>query len=231
MKAINQKVKTVMIMGLAGLFFWACEEPRPKDDEPVMVDAPKQIISIEQAKQMYETYSERRVPIIKEYEGLNSDSTEFAPTRLGEYDYDTLKQYLAYIESEAKEAGVEINKLRFYFVNYPDAEKFDDGKPVQFPRQNSFFLVPTLKRDGADYAFLTDDDGQGNRVAVLVKDRIRSRERQQNTSGYLGGKPAFGPGMLAINPYFQGGGDGERSLVFNESHVIPPPPQDTDFDD
>jgi hypothetical protein len=231
MKSTNRTFNIVSLLTFVVVLFSACEEPKPKDDEPILVEAPKQIISIEQAKQMYDTYSERRIPIIKEYEGLNNDSTEFMPTRLAEYDYETLKQYLSYIENEAREAGVEINKLRFYLVNYPDAEKFDDGTPVKYPRQNSFFMVPTLKRDGGDYAFLTDDDGQGNRVAVLVKDRVRRSGRQQNTTGYRMRKPALGRGMLAINPYFQDGGDGEHSLVFNEAHVIPPPPQDTDFDD
>ncbi|MAN59644.1 MAG: hypothetical protein CMC08_07395 [Flavobacteriaceae bacterium] len=232
MAALFRNSKYLYLFCITAFFLVGCENQVPKEEEPVPVEAPKQVIPLAQAKQLYDTYTERRVPIIKEYEAANGDSTEFTPTRLGEYDYETLKRYLAYIEYEAKTAGVEISKMRFYFVNYPDAKKFDDGSPVPFPKQNTFFLVPTMKKDGNDYAFLTDDDANGNRVAVLVKDRVGRLGGEQRVPGKIGKTAGWSGGMLSINPSFQDEGEGEHSLILNESHVIPPPPDaETDFDD
>ena len=64
-----------------------------------------------------------------------------------------LKKYMAYIENEAKLAGEELSTLRFYFANYPDQDKFPDGKEVVHRRQNSIMMSPTVKRNDKDYIF------------------------------------------------------------------------------
>jgi len=215
--------------------FIACEE---KTDPPTQgnVEAPKEIISIAQAKEMYDAYTDRRVPIIREFEGPNQDSTQFEPTRYGHYDYETIKNYLAYIEHEAELAGVEISGLRFYFSNYPDKQEFQDGKPVKYPKQNSFFIMPTMKKDGGDHGFITTGAANGARTAVLIKDRIAEMDnairKQQGFYKQYTNSTNFAPNFLMIRPYFQGDDTvgGDKSLVLNESNLIPPPPQNTDMD-
>lgn len=230
------------------LILVACEEPI--DPEPPNTNPPDQIVSVGQAKQMFDAYSNRRVPIIKRYEETVVDSTqEFYPTRFGEYDYETVKKYLAFIESEAALANVKIDGLRFYLTNYPNASTFEDGTPVKFPRQNSFVLVPTTEVDGEQQGFITRTTADGGRTVVLIKDWLQEQftpQDQQNkeddaprqigalqTGGYAG---SIKPQLLFINPVTGiaspvAAGD-DISLILNEINLTPPPPdQDTDFDD
>tara|TARA_R110002049_G_scaffold355_1_gene2090 strand:+ start:2154 stop:2861 length:708 start_codon:yes stop_codon:yes gene_type:complete len=235
MRKIN---KNLVLLLFAFTTLISCEEPVHQSPNE-SVDPPKQIISVSQAKEMYDSYEKRRIGIIKDYEGPNPDGTEFEPTRYGWYDYETIKQYIAYIDQEAKEAGVKISGLKLYFSNYPDADNFEDGSPVAYKKQNSFFIVPTLNENGNHRAFITADDGHGGRTPVLVKNRIRdlSKARSQGRLDYLDSKKKYysvlHPRMLLLNFSFQDDDneDGDRSLVLNEASLVPPPPQDTDMDD
>ena len=108
---------------------------KPKAEEKPEVQAPAQIVQIDQAKSMYDNYSVRRVPMIQHYEDSinrgdgdgkkkqqkmkNQEATlkPFDVARFVAYDYKTIKQYMDYIEQEADAAGVEISTLRLYFSN------------------------------------------------------------------------------------------------------------------
>lgn len=225
----------------------ACEEP--VDSEPPNTQQPAQIVSVGQAKQMFDAYSDRRVPIIKRFEQKEDSTQEFYPTRFGEYEYDTMKNYMAFIESEAALAKVKIGGLRFYFMNYPASATFDDGTPVKYPRQNSFILLPTTEVDGEQQGFITRATADGGRTVVLIKDWLREesnpngqQNKKNNTSKQIGilqtGEyvGSMKPQLLFINPItgiaspVQVGKD--VSLILNESNLRPPPPnKNTDFDD
>lgn len=237
-------VKSSWLLALSMLL--ACEEhvdPQPPNTQP-----PSEIVSVRQAKQMFDSYSNRRIPIIKRYEETVVDTTaEFHPTRFGEYDYETMKNYMAFIESEAALANVEIGGLRFYLTNYPKATAFSDGEPVRYPRQNSFIIVPTTQVDGEQQGFITRVTADGGRTMVLIKDWLLEnqpenlRVKPNRTSKETGAVPkeenlgSLKPQLLFINPFTGSampvmGGD-DISLILNESNLRPPPPdQDTDFD-
>jgi|GEM_PF-793710 len=238
--------RSTWLIALFSMLF-ACEEH--VDPQPPNTQSPDQIVSVGQAKQMFDSYSKRRVPTIKRYEETMVDSTkEFHPTRFGEYDYETMKNYMAFIESEAALAKVSIGGLRFYLTNYPNASKFDDGEPVKYPRQNSFIIVPTTEIDGVQHGFITRATADGGRTIVLIKDWLlenqpdNERGKPQETPKQTGaltkqeGLGSLKPQLLFINPItgaampIQVGGE-DISLIFNESNLKPPPPdQDTDFD-
>jgi hypothetical protein len=167
MKHTKRAVATVLFAFLILGSFTNCEEKKKEqegDDDPKeeeVVDPPEQIVSLEQAKETYDNYSERRVGLIEESERPKEDGSKFEATRYTYYDYGTIKQYLAYIEQEAKQAGVEISSLRFYFSNYPDSTSFADGREVIHPRQNSIFLIPATEKEGLEYPFILEDkDGK-----------------------------------------------------------------------
>ncbi|QIE58168.1 hypothetical protein G5B37_00890 [Rasiella rasia] len=247
MKTLRKSIQFTAIALLAVSFLVGCEEHQTP---PVNDDPPRELISVEQAKEMFDTYYERRVTLIRTYEEGVDSTREFHPTRFGEYDYATVKQYMAFIESEAKLANVEIGGLRFYLTNYPNANEFNDGTAVKYPRQNSFVLVPTTVVDGKQRGFITRVNSTGGRDVVLVSDLVQGgqddEETQENQSvqeskvtglntqkaGYGAAKPKF----LYINAMMganmsQNPGD-LVSLLLNESNLVPPPPQeDTDFDD
>ncbi|QGY44364.1 hypothetical protein GM418_12065 [Maribellus comscasis] len=240
MRIIKMKVTGLLFLLLITLFFSACRQTTPK---PEPVKAPEQIISLETAREMYNTYSERRVPIIRAYEKeQNSNDEEFNPTRSGWYDFRTIKQYIAFIEQEAEAAGVEISGLQFYFANYPDRTKFEDGTPVTYPRKNSFFIVPTLKVEGKDYGFYTAESEDGERQAVLINERAKivtdklQKFDKHNESGSIANKTGQANSIFSYVGFSSGSGfsaanasPGQRSLILNESNLVPPPNQ-TDFD-
>lgn len=200
---------------------------RQTEKEPAVVEAPEQIISLEQAQTMYKNYSERRSPLIQRYEdSINTrtkDTTGFDVARYVYYDYATIKQYLAYIEQEAKMAGVSISTLRFYLSNYPDQAAFGDGKPVKHPRQNSIMILPTLKQGGEDYGFLTRDDSEGKRVPVLLNGQLQPYSpeglgglSEHSSKMYAGMLPEP---LISTNMALQGG----KSTILNEGSGAPPP--------
>lgn len=215
-----QNINPLLLLFSFSLFLFSCQEPVTQT-EPDYEGPPKgHIISVERAQQMYDAYSQRRVPIIQEYEGsIVSDSTKFTPTRYAEYDLETIKQYIAYIEHEAKEAEVEIKTLRFYLSNYPNSDKFPNGDVVKYPRRNSFFVVPTMAFDGENVGFSVEEI-DGKYRAVPIKKRSETPNKMQdsikterNEAGFFIGSSAAILGS-------------ESSLILNDSNIMPPPGSD-----
>lgn len=209
-----KKIRRYLAVLLAMLFFIfgfiGCTDTKTKSD---IVRAPQKIISIEKAKEMYDVYSNNTVPMFKEIKAKLND-TAFEPTRYGWYDYKTIKQYLAFIEQEAKQSGVEISGLQFYFTSYPDKEKFSDGSPVKYPGKNSFFIIPTMNTEGKDYGFYTVINNKGVKQAMLVKDKIQQLRSMKAMSTNISTDSTAG----------------EQSLIINESNLVQPPNPDTDFE-
>lgn len=175
-KTTNQ----LLLLLFVNLMLFSCQDPSTHN-EPPYEGAPKgYIISTEQAGEMYDAYSQRRVPIIKKYEdSIVSDGSKFEPTRYAEYDLETVKQYIAYIEHEANQANVDIKTLRFYLSNYPNSDKFLNGDPVKYSRKNSFFVVPTMDVSGKNVGFSIEETG-GKYSAVPINRRPQTQERNQN---------------------------------------------------
>ncbi len=205
----------------------SAEENNAKTAE---VEPPEQIISIEEAQDMYKNYTDRRAPLIQKFEdSINmsqKDTSKFDVARYTYYDYKTIKQYLEYIEQEAAKAGVEISTLRFYYSNYPDKATFSDGSEVIHPRQNSFFIQPTLNENGEEYGFYTEDGEEGEKRAVLLNGQmeifgpdgmgIRAGNDTRAYAGFIGG--------ISTRPS-SNFSNGNGSLVLNHGGAAPPPYQ------
>ena len=218
----------MLLFAILGFTLSSCEDKGPKGEE--YKGAPEQIISAEQAKKIYDTYTERRVGLIKAYEEDSAQGgKEFHPTRSGWYDYETIKQYMAYIEHEAKLAGVEISGLRFYFANYPETAQFKDDRMKEYPRHNTFFIMPTMSLDGEDMGFITTGKPDGERKAVLIRDRVLKMTGNRDTTVYRKEKQGVDPKMMVM-PLMLQEGDEERSLILNEAGLTPPPPTKSEFD-
>jgi len=157
------------------------------------------IIFPDKARTLYGNYEDRRAGIIQDYEDSidrekdgkqqqkqqnqnqtgenNADANrgKFKVARYVSYEYEDLKKYLAYIENEAKLSGEKLTTMRFYFANYANEQKFEDGEPVLHPRQNSIMMSPTVNRDGQDYIFYTEDSVDGKRRIVLLNNEFQKR--------------------------------------------------------
>ncbi|MCL6265139.1 hypothetical protein [Flagellimonas myxillae] len=216
----NTKKVTIPLMALVFLILASCQqqkkqqetEPAPAETQE-MVKPPEGIISLEESKSLYDNYTENRAGIIQDYEVQRGEGFEAA--RFSSFDYATIQQYMAYIEQEAKSAEVDISSLRLYFANYPDKEDFPNGKKIVHPRQNSIFIVPTMKVDGQDYGFYIGADGK----AKLIKDAVGAKGMGSTTEkqkAYASFAPNFSPAAL------QGGG----SLNLNRGQSGPPPNPD-----
>ena len=162
---------------LSGLLLVSCgEKPTVHPDDeggnpPIIVEAPRNIIPVQEAENMYHRYGTERVPLIEASVNIDKEGNPIPPedpnyvqaTRSLSMDYTALKQYLAFIEQEAKNSKTDISGLRIYFSKYPSGK--NDSRA-------SVFLNPIMEygkkgdlRD--DVSFAIQRDG-GKSIAVPV---------------------------------------------------------------
>ena len=171
---------------------------------------------------MYSNYSERRLPLIQKYEdSINREKgvdKKFDVARYVSYDYATIKQYLAFIEEEAKKADVEISTLRFYLSNYPDKPVFNAKDSVLHPRQNSIILSPTLKKGDKNYLFYVENTGKSTKPILLsdsfgeIKGFGLNKIKQKSHASIIPNFTKPNTSMFS-----------ETSLTMNRGHSAPPP--------
>lgn len=196
------------------------EEYQTLKTNPV-VDPPSNIISLEQADAIYTNYGTHRVAVIENYETKERAPEEkFQASRFVDFDYQMIKDYIAFVDQEAAKAGVKkVSKLRMYFANYPNEKKFPDGKEVVHQRQNSIFLLPTMPINGGDFGFYIGDDGE----AKLITDWQSER---QDGIGYLSNKTEKNHASLVPTFYTGSSLSGGQSLTLNYGNAGPPPRTD-----
>lgn len=185
---------------------------------PIEVLAPSNIISLEDANSTYDNYTKHRINLITSYETQKRVPQEkFEPARFVDFDYEMIKDYIAYVDQEAKKAGVKkVTKLRMYFANYPNEKKFKDGKEVVHPRQNSIFITPTLEKNGGNYSFYIGNDGKPELIidwkAEIQKEvgLIRTKQQTQEAS-------------IVSNFFTNNAIYSYQSLILNRGNNGPPP--------
>ncbi|MFS4417202.1 hypothetical protein [Maribacter sp. 2307ULW6-5] len=220
-----------LILGLLTLLPTACKQASEKDKgnganptDGEIVPAPKDIISLAEAQVLYTNYSEHRAVPITAYEAeQRSAENTFEPARFVDFDYATLKQYMEYVEQEARKAGVkEITSLRHYFANYPENGELAKGEKAGQTGKNTIFIVPTMVHNGREQGFYIDANGK---AAPIRKSNAVSPNGLGKNHGNKTDKKAhagwFPTAKSAMPP--QGG----KSLALNRGHSGPPP--HTDF--
>ncbi|MGB5691406.1 MAG: hypothetical protein WBM43_02255 [Flavobacteriaceae bacterium] len=228
----NFKNVLSLILFTASLTFISCGErsAEVKNSQMAEVDPPEQIISLEEAQTMFKNYTDRRVPLIQKYEDSvnisQRDTSKFDVARYTYYDYKTIKQYLEYIEQEAAKAGVEISTLRFYYSNYPKKGTFPDGSEVLHPRQNSFFIQPTLNEKGEEYGFYTEDSGEGSEKRAVLLNGQMELFGPDGVGIRVGNNTRAYAGFIGVNTVAPASASySNGSLVLNHGHAAPPPYQ------
>ncbi|MBT8298943.1 MAG: hypothetical protein KJO52_11485 [Maribacter sp.] len=203
---------------------YSCNEQgkKPQTEDQPIIKAPDNIISLGQADSIYNNYSKHRVSVIEGYEMKERAPEEnFKASRFVDFDYQMLKDYIAYVDQEAKNAGVQkVKTMRLYFANYPNKDNFPDGKKVIHKRQNSIFMLPTLDKGGENYGFYVGADGKAKLIIDWKTQNNKGmgfNEEPINKS-YAG----FIPNNFALNSNLQGG----KSLTLNYGGSGPPPKTD-----
>ncbi len=77
---------------------------------------PKEIININQVGNLYNRYQIRADQI----DSIESSIPDFEAARAITFEYQEIKNYLAYIEKNSVEANIRISGLRVYFGKYPN---------------------------------------------------------------------------------------------------------------
>ncbi len=244
MKYYGKKFTTPLLLAMTLVGISGCNTKIDREiPAAAVVDAPKQIIAVDEAKGFYDDYSKRRVPLIQRYEDsinrarandkmqqmrqqedaskaqAEAEPAQFDVARYVYYDYATIKQYLEYIEQEAKLANVEISTLRLYFSNYPDDPQF------VHPRQNSIMLSPTLKKGDKDYLFFIGES-EGKAEAVLLDNAFGPMKADGMGDGSTrDGKSyaSFVPSLSTNHPNPAMPLQGGKSLTLNRGNGVPPP--------
>jgi hypothetical protein len=212
----------LLVFVFANLLLVSCHEPTTHTVPPYDGPPKDHIISVERAQEMFDAYSQRRVALIQKYEdSIVSDGTIFEPTRYAEYDLATVKQYIAFIEHEAKQANVDVKTLRFYLSNYPNSEKFPNGDVVKYPRRNSFFVVPTMAYEGKNVGF-SIEEVDGKYTAVPINRGASAQEGNQDKGQTNATEQMNEAGFFISNSSMVQGG-GTTSLILNDGGVAPPP--------
>ncbi|MEE9361536.1 MAG: hypothetical protein V3U92_02960 [Cellulophaga sp.] len=233
----KREISKVLAVFYIALSLMSCQNQKKENEklEEVIIDqkedkevhAPEQIVTIEQAKTMYDNYSKRRVGLIEKYETSVKPKEEFHVARLIEYDYETIKNYLAFIEQEAKKADVEISSLRFYFSNYADEQTFKDGEKVKHPRQNSLFMLPTTTLNGKEVGFLITEDEKGKIKAISIQEGLGLKPGSMGAIHEMRTKQEAGffSNFSKTKTIFYS----EQSLIMNRGGAKPPPENTSDF--
>ncbi len=165
---------------------------------------PAKIIPLNDAKQMYDTYNTRRIPIIETYEKNNGNAPNFQAVRYGEWTFAELKDYVNYLEfvdqklKDSSPVNKGIDGVRIYFGAYPNDTHLSSGKQipieegVPYSGRSTFFFIPTL-RNGADQT-----------PFALEKD-------------------TFNPSLLNNDLTRRQPNGNIDSLTMNEANLVPPP--------
>ena len=198
---------------LSMIFLGSCAEPKsdcPCED-PKEVEEPKGIITEEEAAVLFKEYTEKRVAdrIAKKD---TAEQKSFEPARYTEFDFKIIKQYIKYIEQEAKAADTEIETLRIYYAVYPEGRGDRSNK-------TTVFLVPAADFDGKNKAFQIGMIGERAAADTIPWDfgtdvRKMSLYAPKDQRQY----GTFGPSPVPNAPV-----QGNRSLVLNDGSTSPPP--------
>ncbi len=196
------------------ILFSACQEEPKKEireeaDKEIVFEVPKQIISLEEADSLFVNYKKRRIPTIIASESETQDGKPFIPTEFVSFDIEVLKNYIGYVEQEAKNGGTKADSIRVYFGNYGNRSK-------KYNKKNTVFLLPTASVDGDYGGIYLDANGKAKLVRNWVNEQLNGTPKSQQKA-----EASILPSFLP-SPKVQGG----TSLALNRGNGGPPPKQD-----
>ncbi len=216
------------------LFILACNsvqkrEATVKGLAATKAEAPKQIITIDQAVSMFENDKQIKQKMLnpvlkKQYKNKSFQDTEFAW-----FSLDEMRQYIDYIDAVQREnPDHKVSGIRIYFGRY-------NANSKKYKNQQAVFLVPTVENKGMStkyenlnhlpFAILPDNGtnsikGTYSIIEPLVLDTKDKKERIKKFLDKSRGKQKAGFGFypanfnLAVRPI---------SLILNEGELAPPP--------
>lgn len=160
-----KQLKPTALLCLIVLAFISCNQNTGATDESSEPLAPpSNIIPIAEADQWYKNYGTDKAPILEE--GINDIypalADPYEATRFVTADYETLKNYIAFIDKESSAAGVVPSGLRIYFAA--------TNSTTKSPGKETVFMNPVTSFKGitGEISYAIATNAAGNKTAVTV---------------------------------------------------------------
>jgi len=155
------------------------QEMSTEEIEQIVYDTPKQIISLEEADSLFVNYKDRRAASIAQMEAkYQEDGKPFEPTQFVTFDIEVLKNYIGYVELEAKNGGAKADSLRIYLGNYGITKTSKD-------RHNTVFILPTARINGGYGGIYIDDNGNAKLIRDYWKNPSQDSEKQKSKASFI----------------------------------------------
>ena len=166
------------------------------------VKTPDHLITVEKGLSLYDNFTRNRVPLIENFENMqdsvmieSSDKRFFQATRAGWIDFQTLKDYVRYVEDLAQQGGEQVSGVRIYYGQY--------GEDEDYAKRTTMFMMPTIKHrsngNTLDHLGFVTRDREGKKEIVLISDMvegIRSSRGARNLTTMQEGDGDYDPTML-----------------------------------
>lgn len=211
-------LKKLVLCCFAVLCVISCENLSHDGETPTIAQAPDILIPITKAEELYKRYGTDRVSLIEEAinigdngEPIDSTDPRFIQTsRSISFDFEQIKNYIAYIEQKADSAKAPLTGLRVYFGQYGSSEK-------KYPNTETVFFNPIMeygkKGDLTDDVSFAIKSNKAVPVGVIL--------------GTFKGKPAGNANLIMTTQ----GNVETLAANFGGRRPPPPPPYDPDYSD
>ena len=209
----NQTIRH-SLMGIAAMvcmLFISCTGETGTKSDGEAVKPPEQIISEEDAAKLFQGYTDSREACAIAAQDSAAQAS-FIPARYTEFDFKVIKDYIKYIEQEAKAVDTEIETLRIYYAVYPK-DKGDRSN------KTTVFLVPAADFNGENKAFQIGMIGERAAADSIPWD-FGTGAKKYNYSNTKDQRQQAG--FVPI-PASSAPVQGNKSLVLNDGSTAPPP--------
>ncbi|WP_298900992.1 hypothetical protein [uncultured Psychroserpens sp.] len=220
---------SIMALSLA-LFIVSCD--RKKDKRSFDNIFKNHIISKEQGVNMFREFQRNRTKIIEPILQKKYGDPSFEDTKFVWLSLEDMKEYMAFLEAIQEEnPKKEVSGLRVYFAAYPNERQYN-GKTIKHPKQQTFFMIPTVNSGWADgnnvnvshLPFVIEPDGK-NRLKgkfKIVKELMLDYKKDgrydfyNKRNGIQEG--SFNMFKTLVPKYKE-----TTNTLFNEGEMSPPP--------
>ena len=135
-----------VILLLIAIAVFSCEKNNAQSFDNLFK---KHIISENQGVDMFREFQNSRTNVIEPILKKRYNDSAFEDTKFVWVSLDDMKEYMHFIETIQKENPKrDVSGLRLYFAAYPNSKEFN-GKRIKHPRQQTFFMIPTVKNQRA----------------------------------------------------------------------------------
>ena len=200
----------------AAFLVTSCDKPCDcEGQEEPTAGVPGNIIPLQVADSLYKNYGNSRVSLIEMTENINEEGDTIVEgdarykraTRAVTVSYKKLKEYMAYIEQEAKAADIEIVEMRFYFGKYKNdfPEKNKRGRATLFLNPATEFTLSDGTKDTVSYAIVTGVNGK--KRAEMVGRILNPKEGEEAVEGGEEVESQSGDDVWLIPPPYQNEND------------------------